>query len=64
MVAYWYVTTQNTSTTSTALTGSGTVETIEVAVSPEVSGKVVDVMVKEGDAVNLGILCLSSMILC
>ncbi len=54
VVAYWYVTTQNSSTTSTALTGSGTVETTEVIISPEVSGKVVEVMVKEGDGVKAG----------
>ena len=54
VVAYWYVTTQNTSTVSTALTGSGTVETTEVAIAPEVSGKVVDVLVNEGDAVKAG----------
>jgi HlyD family secretion protein len=53
-VGYWYVTTQNTSTTSTALTGSGTVETTEVAIAPEVSGKVVDVLASEGDQVKSG----------
>ena len=53
-VAYWYVTTQHTSTPSTALTGSGTVETTEVSISPEVSGKVTDVMVNEGEAVKTG----------
>ena len=52
--AYWYLTTQNTSPISTTLTGSGTVETTEVAISPEVSGKVVQVLVKEGDAVKAG----------
>jgi HlyD family secretion protein len=54
VVAYWFVTNQNTSTTSTALSGSGTVETTEVIISPEVSGKVVDVLVKEGEAVKTG----------
>jgi multidrug resistance efflux pump len=54
VVAYWYVTTQNTSTVSSALTGSGTVETTEVAIAPEMSGKVVDVLVNEGDAVKAG----------
>ncbi len=54
VVAYWYVTTQNTSTVSSALTGSGTVETTDVAIAPEVSGKVVDVLVNEGDAVKAG----------
>jgi HlyD family secretion protein len=54
VVAYWYVTTQTTPVASTALTGSGTVETTEVAISPEISGKVVDVLAKEGDAVKTG----------
>ncbi len=54
VVAYWYVTTQNTSTVTTALTGSGTVETTDVAIAPEVSGKVVDVLVNEGDTVKAG----------
>jgi HlyD family secretion protein len=54
VIAYWYVTTQNPSITSTALTGSGTVETTEVAIAPEVSGKVVDVFVNEGDSVKTG----------
>jgi HlyD family secretion protein len=54
VVAYWYVTTHNITTTSTALTGSGTVETTEITISPEVSGKVADVMVNEGDSVKAG----------
>jgi HlyD family secretion protein len=54
VVAYWYVTTQNASTVSTALTGSGTVETTEVAIASELSGKVVDVLVNQGDAVKAG----------
>jgi len=54
VVAFWYVTTQKKSTASTTLTGSGTVETTEVAIAPEVSGKVVDVLVNEGDAVKAG----------
>ncbi|NJD58291.1 MAG: hypothetical protein C3F13_00935 [Anaerolineales bacterium] len=54
VAAYWYVTTQTSPATITALTGSGTVETTEVAISPEISGKVVDVMVKEGDSVKTG----------
>ena len=53
-VAYWVVTTQNTSSPSNVLTGSGTVETTEVAIAPEVSGKVTDVMVNEGDSVKTG----------
>jgi HlyD family secretion protein len=54
VVAYWYVTTRTTATVSSALTGSGTVETTEVAVSPEVTGRIVDVSVGEGDSVKAG----------
>ena len=54
VVGYWYVTKQNTMPISTDLTGSGTVETTEIAISPEVSGKVMEVLVKEGDAVKAG----------
>ena len=51
---YWYVTNQNTTTNSSALTGSGTVEATEVTISPEVSGRITEVLVKEGSQVNGG----------
>ena len=54
VVAYWYVTTQNTSPVTTALTGSGTVETTQVDISPEVTGKIVAVSVSESDSVKTG----------
>jgi len=54
VVAYWYVTTQNTTPATTALTGSGTVETTQVAISPEVTGRIVEVSVSEGDSVKAG----------
>jgi HlyD family secretion protein len=54
VVAYWYVTTRTPSTASTALTGSGTVETTEVTISPEVTGRVVEVSVGESDSVKAG----------
>jgi len=54
VVAYWYVTTQNTSPVTTALTGSGTVETTQVDISPEVTGKIVAVSVSESDSVKAG----------
>jgi HlyD family secretion protein len=54
VVAYWYVTTRTPSTISTTLTGSGTVETTEVSISPEVTGRVVEVSVIEGDSVKAG----------
>jgi len=53
-VAFWYVTTQNTKPTTSALTGSGTVETVEVTISPEVSGRITEVLANEGDVVKAG----------
>jgi len=40
--------------TSTALQASGQIEATEVAVAPELSGRVVDVTVAEGDSVSAG----------
>ena len=54
VVAYWYVTTQKPAATSSTLTGSGTVETTEVTISSEVTGRVADVAVSEGDSVKAG----------
>lgn len=54
VVAYWFLTTQNTSTASSVLTGSGTVEATEVIISPEVTGKIIDILVSEGDSVKAG----------
>ena len=54
VVAYWYVTTQKPARSSTALTGSGTVETTQVAIASEVTGRVVDVAVSEGGSVKTG----------
>jgi len=39
---------------NTALTASGTVETIEILISPEISGRVSEVLVNEGDIVKSG----------
>jgi HlyD family secretion protein len=50
--AYWYMTTQTSPEASGVLTGSGTVEATEVTISPEVSGRIADVFVNEGDKVN------------
>ncbi len=38
----------------TALTASGSIETVEVSVSPEIGGKVTDIPVDEGDEVKTG----------
>jgi len=39
---------------NTALTASGTVETTEILIAPEVSGKVAEVLVEEGEIVQAG----------
>ena len=39
---------------SGALTASGTVETTEINVAPEIAGKIMDVQVQEGDTVHVG----------
>jgi HlyD family secretion protein len=54
VVVYWYLTTQNTTTASSSLSGSGTVEATEVIISPEVSGRLVEILVGEGDLVKAG----------
>ena len=54
VVAYWYVTTQNNAPVISTLTGSGTVETTQVAISPEVTGRIVEVSVNEGDTIKAG----------
>ncbi len=41
-------------TVSTALTASGTVETTTIVLAPEISGKVLEVKVNEGDTVKAG----------
>lgn len=54
IVVYWYLSTQMTKPAAGDLTGSGTVEVREVTISPEVSGRVVEVLVNEGDQVSAG----------
>jgi multidrug resistance efflux pump len=54
VAAYWYVTTRTTLTTTSALTGSGTVETTQVTISPEVTGRVTEVLVGEGNSIKAG----------
>jgi HlyD family secretion protein len=51
--AYLYVTRTKTGSTR-ATTASGTVEAVEVAVSPELSGRIVEVLVTKGDSVTAG----------
>jgi membrane fusion protein YbhG len=51
---YWYLTTRDKPIESSTLTGSGTVEATEVAIAPEVSGRITDVFFNQGDRVNSG----------
>ncbi len=51
---YWFVSNRNSAATPSNLTGSGTVETTEVAISSEMNGRVVQVLVSEGDTVKSG----------
>jgi multidrug resistance efflux pump len=51
----WYLVTQNQSDeTEQGLSGSGTVEAVEVTISPEVSGRAVEVLAQEGQPVEAG----------
>ncbi len=38
----------------TGLTASGTVETVQISIAPEIGGKVLEVLVEEGDSVSAG----------
>jgi HlyD family secretion protein len=51
---YWYETTQKPAEPENGLTGSGTVEATDVSVASEVSGRVTEVLVAEGDYVQAG----------
>jgi HlyD family secretion protein len=55
LIAYgaWYLLQQNQAET-TSLKASGTIEAVEVSVASEVSGKVVEILAAEGDAVEAG----------
>jgi multidrug resistance efflux pump len=63
--AYWYFTTQNLPATIRELTGTGTVEANEATISSEVSGRITDVFMDEGDRVSVGdpLFTLDSMLL-
>jgi HlyD family secretion protein len=56
LIAYgaWYLLQEN-QTQATSLKASGTIEAVEVSVASEVSGKVVEVLAAEGDAVEAGV---------
>ncbi|MFH1905769.1 MAG: efflux RND transporter periplasmic adaptor subunit [Chloroflexota bacterium] len=50
--AYFII--ENMKTDNSALTASGTIEAVEITLSPELSGKVTEVLVDEGDLVKAG----------
>ena len=54
LAAAWYSLVNPASASSGALTASGTVETTEINVAPEVAGKIMAVDVQEGDTVHIG----------
>ena len=50
----WYYFGRTGAAASGALTASGTVETTEISVAPETSGRIIDIKVQEGDTVKTG----------
>jgi HlyD family secretion protein len=52
--AYWYFKIRPTEQSNGALTASGTIETTQIQISPETSGKIAEVLVNEGDRVQAG----------
>ncbi len=50
--AYWW--TNRASADSSGLTASGTIETTDVVIAPEAGGRVLEVLAKEGEAVQAG----------
>ncbi|MBK9055502.1 MAG: efflux RND transporter periplasmic adaptor subunit [Chloroflexi bacterium] len=51
--AYWFISSNNSSADG-ALTASGTIEAVEIKVSPELGGRVAEVLVAAGDVVEAG----------
>jgi HlyD family secretion protein len=52
--AWWYFRSPRAVAQSGALTASGTIEATQITVAPEMSGRVADVLVHEGDPVKAG----------
>lgn len=52
--AVWYFTRQDQASADGAIEASGTVEAVEVIVSPEISGRVTEVLAEQGEQVNAG----------
>lgn len=53
-VGYWYFELRPAQQSTGALSASGTIEASQVQISPELSGKIMQVMVSEGDRVQAG----------
>src|SRR4030065_1964502 len=54
IIAIWFITWRAQAAGTTDLSASGTIEAVEVSVGVEISGKVSEVMVSEGDRVQMG----------
>lgn len=52
VLAWWYFSQQGVSASSDALQASGSIEATQITLSPELSGKVLEVLVVEGQAVK------------
>ena len=52
--AYWYFFMRPAVEAAGALTASGTIETTEIAIAPELTGRIVEIKANEGDTVKAG----------
>ena len=52
--AYWYFFMRPAVEAAGALTASGTIETTEISIAPELSGRIVEIKANEGDTVKAG----------
>jgi HlyD family secretion protein len=53
-ISAWFLISQPFAQTDTALAASGTIESIDIIIAPEMAGKVIDVAVEEGQTVSAG----------
>ncbi len=54
IVSIWYFVQLGKKSAGADIQASGTVETVEVSIAPEIAGRVVEVLVDEGDSVSAG----------
>jgi multidrug resistance efflux pump len=54
VIAYWYFELRPAQQSNDTLTASGTIEAAQLQISPEVSGKITQVLASEGDEVHAG----------